>query len=273
MSAVAARGSKKLLGRGVRAGLDRRFEAIVFDWDGTAVPDRRADAGDLRAVVKKLCALGMELGIVTGTHVDNVDGQLAARPPGPGCLHLCMNRGSEVFRAGEAGLELVYRREASPEEDSALDAAAKATVEALARCGLEAAIVSQRLNRRKIDLIPLPEWADPPKARIAELLAAVESRLHAAGLAGLEEAVDLASEAARAAGLPDPRVTSDAKHVEIGLTDKADSARWLFQELGRRGIGPGLVLVVGDEFGPLGGLLGSDSLLLVPAASRSPAIS
>ena len=51
-----------------------------------------------------------------------------------------------------------------------------------------------------------------------------------------------------------PRVTSDAKHVEIGLTDKADSARWVFAELGRRGIGPGLVLVAGDEFGPLGGL-------------------
>ena len=273
MSAVAAHGSKRRLGLWTDSVLDRRFEAVVFDWDGTAVPDRQADAGKLRAVVEELCALGMELGVVTGTHVGNVDGQLAARPPGPGRLHLCMNRGSEVFRAGEAGLELVYRREASPEEDSALDAAAKATVEALARRGLEAAIVSQRLNRRKIDLIPVPEWADPPKARIAELLEAVESRLQAAGFAGLEEAVELASEAARAAGLPDPRVTSDAKHVEIGLTDKSDSARWLFQELGRRGIGPGLVLVVGDEFGPLGGLPGSDSLLLVPEASRSPAIS
>ena len=70
------------------------------------------------------------------------------------------------------------------------------------------------------------------------------------------------------AGLPDPRVTSDAKHVEIGLTDKADSARWLFGELGRRGVGPGLVLVAGDEFGPLGGLPGSDSFLLVPRAAR-----
>ena len=36
--------------------------------------------------------------------------------------------------------------------------------------------MSQRLNRRKIDLIPLPEWADPPKAQIDELLAAVEAR-------------------------------------------------------------------------------------------------
>ena len=129
---------------------------------------------------------------------------------------------------------------------------------------MRAEIVSQRLNRRKIDLIPEPEWADPPKARISELLAAVQERLRAAGLSGLGEAVEVALAASEAAGLADPRVTSDAKHVEIGLTDKADAARWVFAELGRRGIGPGLVLVAGDEFGPLGGLPGSDSFLLVP---------
>ena len=70
-----------------------------------------------------------------------------------------------------------------------------------------------------------------------------------------------------------PRVTSDAKHVEIGLTDKADSARWLFGELARNGTGAGLVLVAGDEFGTLGGLPGSDSLLLVPEAARATAVS
>ncbi|HEY3071014.1 MAG TPA: glycosyl hydrolase family 65 protein [Gaiellaceae bacterium] len=255
------------------AALDRRFEAVVFDWDGTAVPDRQADATRLRELVEELCALGFELAVITGTHVGNVDGQLKARPPGPGRLHLCVNRGSEVFRADEKGVELVDRREARPAEDAALDAAAEATVAALARRGLEARIVSQRLNRRKIDLIPEPEWIDPPKARITELLAAVETRLRAAGLDGLEEAVELATQAARDAGLADPRVTSDAKHVEIGLTDKADAARWVLDDLWRRGIAPGLVLVAGDEFGPLGGLPGSDSLLLVPGAARATSIS
>jgi hypothetical protein len=161
--------------------LARRFEAVLFDWDGTAVPDRAADASRLRELVEELCALGLELGVVTGTHVGNVDGQLGARPSGPGRLYFCVNRGSEVFRADEEGLQLVYRREATPEEDAALDAAADATVEALARRGIRAEIVSQRLNRRKIDLIPEPEWYDPPKARIAELFVAVEERLRAAG--------------------------------------------------------------------------------------------
>ena len=271
MSTIAAR--RRSRRRSVASALDRRFEAVVFDWDGTAVPDRSADAHELRALVEELSALGLDLVVVTGTNVANVDGQLGARPTGPGRLYLCVNRGSEVFAASGDGLELVSRREATPEEDAALDAAAAATAAELGRRGLAVEVVSQRLNRRKIDLIPEPEWADPPKARISELLSAVQERLQGAGLSGLGAAVEIALVAALEAGLPDARVTSDAKHVEIGLTDKSDSARWAFAELASRGIGPGLVLVAGDEFGPLGGLTGSDSLLLVPEGSRATAVS
>jgi trehalose/maltose hydrolase-like predicted phosphorylase/hydroxymethylpyrimidine pyrophosphatase-like HAD family hydrolase len=253
--------------------LARRFEAVVFDWDGTAVPDRNADASAVRAAIEALCAAGMDLAVVTGTHIDNVDGQLRARPVGPGRLYLCLNRGSEVFVVDEQGPQLLYRRVATEAEEAALDAAAAATVARLAARGVRAEIASQRLNRRKIDLIPEPEWADPPKAKIGELLAAVEGRLRSAGLDGLREAVLLAEKAARNAGLSEPKVTSDAKHVEIGLTDKADSARWIFAELWRRGIDASQVLVAGDEFGPLGGLPGSDSLLLPPEAERAVAVS
>jgi trehalose/maltose hydrolase-like predicted phosphorylase len=274
---VTATAVKRTTGRGERPALpselDRRFEAVVFDWDGTAVPDRAADATRLRDLVHKLSELGLDLAVITGTHVGNVDGQLGARPAGPGRLVFCVNRGSEVYEADAADLRLLARREASEEENAALDAAAAATVAELRRRGIEAAIVSQRLNRRKIDLIPVPEWEDPPKARITELLEAVETRLRGAGLAGIREAVDIAMAAAHLAGIQDPRVTSDAKHVEIGLTDKADSSRWVFTELWRSGIAPGLTLIVGDEFGPLGGLLGSDSYLLVPEAARATVVS
>jgi trehalose/maltose hydrolase-like predicted phosphorylase len=272
MAAVTRQSRRQVVGPELPVELDRRFDAFVFDWDGTAVPDRRADASGVRAAVERLCALGADVAVITGTHIGNVDPQLGARPTGPGRLFLCLNRGSEVFGVDPEGPQLIERRQASPAEDAALDAAAAELVARLAEKGLRAEIVSQRLNRRKIDLIPEPEWADPPKARIGELLAAVEERLAAAGL-DLRTAVELALEAARDAGLPDPKVTSDAKHVEIGLTDKADSARWVFAELWRHGIGPGLVLVGGDEFGPLGGLPGSDSLLLVPAAARAAAVS
>ena len=273
MSAVALHGRKPSMDLKLPPALDRRFEAVIFDWDGTAVPDRSADATGLRELIEELCALGLDLIVITGTHVGNVDDQLRARPEGPGRLYFCVNRGSEVFAANQGGLELLHRRQATPEEDAALDDAAAATKAELGRRGLTAEIVSRRLNRRKIDLIPEPEWADPPKAQIGELLTAVQVRLRAAGVDGLGAAVDVALGAARRAGVADPRVSSDAKHVEIGLTDKADSAHWAFAELARRGVGPGLVLIAGDEFGPLGGLPGSDSLLLVPEASRATAFS
>jgi trehalose/maltose hydrolase-like predicted phosphorylase len=265
--------SRRRRARPLPAELDRRFEAVVFDWDGTAVPDRQADAGPVRTAVEALCQLGMHVAVVSGTHVGNVDGQLGARPRGPGSLHLLLNRGSEVFRVDENGPERDAVRTAADAEEKALDRAATLTVERLAERGLRAEIVSQRLNRRKIDLIPEPEWADPPKARIGELLAAIQTRLAAHGIGSLAEAAEIARGAAAEAGLPDARVTSDAKHVEIGLTDKADSGRWIVDFLWRQGVGPGLVLIGGDEFGPLGGLPGSDSLMLVPQLSRAVVVS
>ena len=270
---VNGRGSTDSSVERLPEALDRRFRAIVFDWDGTAVPDRRADASRLRRLVEELCHAGVELAVITGTNVDNVDGQLRARPAGPGHLHLGVNRGSETFRADAGGLHLVERRVATPAEDAALAAAAEQTVAELARRGLDADLVSQRLNRRKIDLIPIAEWADPPKARITELLEAVEARLAAAGLSGLAEAIELARSKSARAGLADPRVTSDAKHIEIGLTDKSDAAQRLVGELRERGISPSDMLIVGDEFGQLGGLVGSDSLLLVPQAAQATAVS
>ena len=255
------------------AALARRFEAIVFDWEGTAVPDRRADATRIRTLVEQACAHGLELAVVSGTHVGHVDAQLAARPAGPGGLVLALNRGSEVFSVDGNGPDLAYRRVATAEEDAALSNAAALTIDRLAARGLNARIVSERLNRRKIDLIPEPGWQDPPKDRIAELVAAVESRLAASGIAGLPETVEVARAAATEAGLADPRITSDAKHVEIGLTDKSDSRRWIMRWLWRGGIAPEQVLIVGDELGPLGGLPGSDSLLLVDDRKRTTAVS
>ena len=252
---------------------DCTFEAIIFDWDGTAVRDRQADASGVRAQVEALCAAGVHVFVVSGTHVGNVDGQLSARPVGPGRLHLCLNRGSEVFAVDAAGVRTVARRRASPAEEAALDRAADAAVAALADRGLECRIVSQRLNRRKIDIIPEPEWADPPKARIDELLVAVTKRLLTAGFDDLADVVALASSAAHGAGLERPCVTSDVKHVEIGLTDKSDSARWAADWLGQRGITGSLVLVAGDEFGPVGGATGSDAMMLVPELARASAVS
>ncbi len=253
--------------------LDDRFEALIFDWDGTAVPDRRADATALRGRLESCCEAGMHVVIVSGTNVENIDGQMRARPNGPGRLFLCCNRGSEIFEASRNGPVLRYRRTASPEEERALDLAAELTVEKLGAMGLETKVVSSRLNRRKIDLIPITAWADPKKTEIAHLAEEVTARLSAVGIADLAEVVALAADSARGAGLADPRITSDVKHVEIGLTDKSDSARFAADWLAERGITGALVLMGGDEFGPIGGVAGSDSLMLVDALAGATVVS
>lgn len=252
---------------------DRSFDAVVFDWDGTAVTDRAADASAVRQLVEELCRRSVQVVVVSGTHVGNIDGQLRARPDGPGQLWLCLNRGSEVFAVDPSGPRLVWRRTASPAEDAGLDLSAHLAVSRLAALGLRSRIVSERLNRRKIDLIPVSEWADPPKTRIGELLVAVENRLHGCGIANLAEVVAIVTAAARDAGLADPHVTSDVKHVEVGLTDKSDAMRWVLGRLRQYGIGSGLIVLGGDEFGAVGGVAGSDSLMLVPEFGRGVTVS
>jgi hypothetical protein len=46
----------------------------------------------VREQIEALVRLGVDVGVISGTHVENIDSQLHARPTGPGRLHLCVNR-------------------------------------------------------------------------------------------------------------------------------------------------------------------------------------
>ncbi len=250
----------------------RRFEAIAFNWGGTAVIERQADASDLRERIEKLCALGVDAAVISGTSVETVDRQLGARPVGPGRLYLCVNRGSEMYAVDEAGVHLLFRRQASKDELEALDAAAERTVTAMRATGLDVDPAVARFNCRRIDLIAGPDWLDPPKSQTTALLGAVQARMALAGTS-LSAVATMASRESREAGMVDPRITTDAKHIEIGLTDKSDALAWLLQTWWQRGIGPGLLAIVGDEMGTLDGVRGSDNFMVVPAGARATVFS
>jgi hypothetical protein len=249
----------------------RPFRIIVCDWDGTAVEDRAQDASEVRAQIDALLRLETWFVVVTGTHLGNIDQQLSAAMHGAykDHLHICTNRGSEVWTWRCQEQSRVFLRSATEAEEIALNRAAE-DVQTWLQEGfnLRVEIEYNRLNRRKIDLIPLPEWSDPPKSRIGALRAATEARLGRAGVSrGLSQVFDYARAAALRAGLTDPRLTSDAKHIEIGLTDKSDSMDWVVRELARpRGIEPPDILVVGDELGPVAASPGSDSLMMTRSA-------
>jgi len=256
----------------IEKALDREFAVLCFDWDGTAVADRQADATAVRSRIERLVALGVDVAVVSGTNIKNVDGQLRARPSGEGRLFMFLSRGSEVYVVGPRGPRLLERRLATPEEDEQLTAAAEALRDELVAHGLDIEIVYDRLNRRKVDLIP--GWADPPKAEIAELQRQVGERLARAGIDGVGACVERARELCHEVGLAHPGITSDIKHVEIGLTDKSDSMRYVYKSLieGRRRQ-PQDMIVLGDEFGPIGDSEGSDYLTLIPELRRSVFVS
>ncbi|MEW6554156.1 MAG: glycosyl hydrolase family 65 protein [Actinomycetota bacterium] len=246
----------------------KAYRIIVFDWDGTAVRDRAADARPVALALRDLLQLDVYVVVVTGTNYDNIERQFACHISGPGKrnLYICTNRGSEVYGFdAHSELFLLYHREATHEENQALDRVAEALkAEVETGSGLTIDIVYNRLNRRKIDLIP--EWPDPPKSRIGKLLRQTERRLREGGYApGIKGVYEAAERYSRQMGLADARITSDVKHVEVGLTDKSDSLRWILREVAeRRNISYGDVLVLGDEFGPIAGFEGSDFRMVLP---------
>lgn len=259
--------------------LDRPFRLIAFDWDGTAVATRSEDAARVRGPIARLLRQGVIVVVVTGTNVRTLERQLSGAISGPAKrnLYLATDRGSEVYGFDQAADPvLLSRRAATADEERMLTEIADELRERLlARSRLEVRVVYDRLNRRKVDLIPLDGWRDPPKAALGDLLLAVETRLKGAGIAGgIGEVVDLGREIARSKGLAEARITSDIKHVEIGLTDKADSIAWVLREIARpKGIAIQDILVGGDEFGPVAGLPGSDSRMLIAEASAATFVS
>ena len=246
----------------------KAYRIVVFDWDGTAVKNRAADARPAARALQNLLQLDVYVVLVTGTNYDNIERQFARHISGP-CkrnLYVCTNRGSEVYGFdAHSELFLLYHREATDEENRALDRTAEAVkAEVEGGSGVAIDIIYNRLNRRKIDLIP--EWPDPPKSQIGKLLKETEKRLRKGGYAlGIKGAYEATERYSREMGLADARLTSDVKHVEVGLTDKSDSLRWILKEVAeRRNIPYRDILVLGDEFGPIAGFEGSDFHMVLP---------
>ncbi len=97
------------------AGLQRRFEACVANWDDIGRADRAPGARPLRATIEALCAAGFDLAVLTGGDVDRIDDALGARPAGPGRLLVGVGGGAEVVECGPAGMAPRLRGDAGPD--------------------------------------------------------------------------------------------------------------------------------------------------------------
>ncbi|MBS3909956.1 MAG: hypothetical protein KGZ93_10120 [Actinobacteria bacterium] len=240
------------------------FKIIAFDWDGTAVANREVDARPVADILEELMRFGVQIVVITGTNFGNIDRQFSSLISGPHKqnLYVCTDRGSEAHGFDEDSKPvLLYGRKATDKEEALLSKVAEAVKNDIeSRSNVAIDIVYKRLNRRKIDLIP--EWENPPKSQIGELLEKTEARLAEGGFTGgIKGAFAMTIEYSKELGLDDVRLTTDVKHIEVGLTDKSDSIDWVLEELShKRNVPYTDILVLGDEFGPIAGFEGSDFL-------------
>lgn len=247
--------------------LNKKFKIIAFDWDGTAVVNRQSDASIVTAKLEELLNLGVYIVVITGTNFNNIDRQFSSFINGKHKqnLFICTNRGSEVFGFNENSAPVIlYKLEATEEEKELMDKVVIRLKEIMQEISIaNVNIVFNRLNRRKFDL--LPEWSDPPKSEIEELLRRVQQKLESKGFAGgIQKAFKTMQNLAKTSGLTKAKITSDVKHIEIGLTDKSDSILWVLENIARKnGISNEEILIGGDEFGPIAGFEGSDYKMVV----------
>lgn len=238
------------------------FKLIALDWDGTAVKDRKSDTTSLVDIFEKLLAKDVVICVITGTNVNNIDKQFSCKinTKYRHNLFISANRGSEVYSYDNFGdLVLLHQRLAIESEDIALSKIAEETikkVEEISEFTIE--LISNRLNRRKLDLIP--EWANPKKDEAIALKAATLKRFKKLGFNdGIKGVYNIIKEYAKKFNFEDLKITSDIKHLEIGLTDKSDSINWILENIAAtNGIKDSEILIAGDEFGTIDGISGSD---------------
>ena len=247
--------------------LDRDFSVVAIDWEAAVADETAALVGEevarplavaaLASAIERLTAVDVDVAVISNEGVAAVDGTLRARPAAEGRLFLLLSRGAEGYVVGPRGPRLLERRQATPEEEAALSAAAEALRTRLAAAGAAADVVFGQSNRR-----------------VVRLHSSGRRRFGAGCLPGVDVVEALARDLAREAGLAHPAVTASPTEVEIGLTDEADALRFLVRTLlTGRGRGAEQLLALAARVGPQPGRSAGDLSRLLPELRRATVVS
>jgi hypothetical protein len=252
----------------------KSYRAVFFDWDGTAVKSRRAPVDEVVAPMAALLERGVVLAVISGTTYENIAGgelEKGFSTPGLGNLYLGLGRGA--YNLGfEGGRPVVLDNNLPSQADQLRihDICYLTHRYLLENYQLATDIVFSRPGYCKIDLLVGLDRGEQLFLTDGEL-ATLEAHLaHHGFVGGLPRLVDLVRRLSEPSGL-DLIVTSDAKYLEVGTTDKRHNVDGLLRRLQReRGIEPHQCCFWGDEFVGLGpGLYGSDASMITPLSAGS----
>ncbi len=248
----------------------KRYKAVFFDWDGTAVRSRTAPAGPVLPAMAGLLRRGVKLFIISGTTYGNIAGGRLHEAFSAGevqNLYLGLGRGMLNYGFGAAGgPEMLHRPRLEKETLLRIHRAAYGLHERLLReHDIPSDIVFTRPGYCKLDFMVERDRGEALFLQSGEAEAAnayLAEKGLAGGVAGL---LELARQEGEEQGLA-LRPTSDMKYIELGLVTKADNVDYFWENVVRpAGIGPGETCFWGDEFACLApGVMGSDAQMITP---------
>lgn len=246
----------------------KKYKAIFFDWDGTAVLSRKAPADEAVAAMKPLLLAGTKLVIVSGTTIENIiqgDIERAFTKDELQNLYLGLGRGAYNYAFDEAGRAYVFQ-DRIPDRETILkihQLCFDLHCRLLAQYGYETDLVFSRPNYCKIDLMVQASRGTNLFMQAGEL-ELLKAELQAHGIEeGVQGLIRLAQEMGKQHGLfvvP----TCDAKYLEVGISSKSDNVNTILDRLHREaGVEASDCAFWGDEYvGIEPGIFGSDSFML-----------
>lgn len=244
----------------------KKYKAVFFDWDGTAVTSRTAPAEAAVSAMRPLLEKGVKLAVISGTTLENIAGgrieeyftkkQLEN-------LYLGLGRGAYNYEFRD-GTPYIFENKI-PDQKTLLDIhriCFEIHVRLKEQYGLDTDIVFCRPNYCKIDLMADNLRGDHLFMQEDELHM-LRKKLKNHGICrGLMELLELAVSIGKDYGIK-VVPTCDAKYLEVGVSSKSDNVDAILGSISREsGIQAGDCAFWGDEYvGIEENIFGSDSFM------------
>lgn len=246
----------------------KKYKAIFFDWDGTAVVSRTAPTDEVLPFMVELLRKGIILSVISGTTYENIaGGQLHCLIPKEllGNLYLGLGRGAYNYGFNQNG-SLTLTSSKMPDMTQKLkihQMCFEIHQQLLEKYDYNTDIVFTRPNYCKIDLLADLDRKGKLFLQPGEI-DMVSERLKKHGYeGGIRALMSYASELGNKYNV-DIIATTDAKYLEVGISTKSDNIDCILQEIMfNRGIDINECCFWGDEFTFLGTeIKGSDAYMI-----------
>jgi hydroxymethylpyrimidine pyrophosphatase-like HAD family hydrolase len=244
----------------------KKYSAVFFDWDGTAVLSRKAPVDNIIDVMAKLLGK-IPLVIISGTTYENIaGGELHHYFDNDILDNLYLGLGRGALNYGFKHGEPIILQSNIPDKAGLVkihEICFAIHAYLMERYTLMTDIVFSRPNYCKIDLMTDHDRGSALFLQKDEI-DRINALLTDAGISGgLRQLINECTDLSKRMGM-ELKITSDAKYLEAGLSTKSDNTNYFLEKLSaEKRIKPEECCFFGDEFCFLDdGVSGSDALMI-----------